>query len=122
MLAQWAASYTRGRAAVAEEQAVKEPRTAPPLASRCIDHAIYRRPLIGAGGGANVVQPLFADNLDRAFAPDSHRLGEVLVGDITYRRTSQGWLYRATVIDLDTRKVDGWQTIRVPAWSSMHLR
>jgi transposase InsO family protein len=32
-----------------------------------------------------------------------------LVGDITYLRTDQGWLYLATVIDLATRMVIGWQ-------------
>ena len=31
-----------------------------------------------------------------------------LVGDITYLRTDQGWLYLATVIDLCTRMVVGW--------------
>jgi transposase InsO family protein len=32
-----------------------------------------------------------------------------LVGDITYLRTGEGWLYLATVIDLATRMVVGWQ-------------
>lgn len=31
-----------------------------------------------------------------------------LVGDITYLRTGQGWLYLSTVIDLNTRMVVGW--------------
>ena len=31
-----------------------------------------------------------------------------LVGDITYLKTGQGWLYLATVIDLCTRTVVGW--------------
>jgi len=35
--------------------------------------------------------------------------GARLVGDITYLRTGQGWLYLATVIDLATRTVLGWQ-------------
>jgi putative transposase len=35
--------------------------------------------------------------------------GRRLVGDITYLRTDQGWLYLATVIDLCTRMVVGWQ-------------
>ncbi len=30
------------------------------------------------------------------------------MGDITYLRTGQGWLYLATVIDLCTRMVVGW--------------
>ena len=53
---------------------------------------------------------VFADKLGRDFAPSSHRPGTALVGDITYLRTGQGWLYLATVIDLATRKVIGWQT------------
>jgi putative transposase len=36
--------------------------------------------------------------------------GARLVGDITYLRTGEGWLYLATVIDLATRMVVGWQT------------
>ena len=35
--------------------------------------------------------------------------GSRLVGDITYLRTDEGWLYLATVIDLATRMVVGWQ-------------
>ena len=35
--------------------------------------------------------------------------GARLVGDITYLRTEQGWLYLATVLDLATRMVVGWQ-------------
>ena len=35
--------------------------------------------------------------------------GQRLVGDITYLRTGEGWLYLATVIDLCTRMVVGWQ-------------
>lgn len=33
---------------------------------------------------------------------------EVYVGDITYIRTQQGWLYLAVVIDLFSRKIVGW--------------
>ena len=35
--------------------------------------------------------------------------GVRLVGDITYLRTEQGWLYLATLLDLATRMVVGWQ-------------
>ena len=45
--------------------------------------------------------------------------GMRLVGDITYLRTGEGWLYLATVIDLATRMVVGWCTddnMRTP-WS-----
>jgi putative transposase len=49
------------------------------------------------------------DLLGRDFAPGSGAPGERLVGDITYLRTGEGWLYLATVIDLATRMVVGWQ-------------
>lgn len=39
----------------------------------------------------------------------AHEPGTRLCGDITYLRTDQGWLYLATVIDLATRMVVGWQ-------------
>jgi putative transposase len=47
------------------------------------------------------------DLIDRDFT--AHRPGARLVGDITYLRTGEGWLYLATVIDLATRMVVGWQ-------------
>lgn len=47
------------------------------------------------------------DLIDRDFT--SERPGERLVGDITYLKTGEGWLYLATVIDLCTRMVVGWQ-------------
>lgn len=47
------------------------------------------------------------DLLKRSFAP-STELDRVYVGDITYIRTWEGWLYLATVIDLASRRVVGW--------------
>src|SRR3954467_489218 len=47
------------------------------------------------------------DLLERDFTAEAP--GQRLVGDITYLRTGQGWLYLATVIDLATRMVVGWQ-------------
>ncbi len=47
------------------------------------------------------------DLIGRDFTADTP--GTRLVGDITYLRTGQGWLYLATVIDLATRMVVGWQ-------------
>src|SRR5205085_1949759 len=47
------------------------------------------------------------DLLDRDFTTTVP--GQRLVGDITYLRTGEGWLYLATVIDLATRMVVGWQ-------------
>jgi transposase InsO family protein len=34
--------------------------------------------------------------------------GQVWVGDITYIRTGQGWLFVAAIMDLYTRKIVGW--------------
>jgi len=48
------------------------------------------------------------DLIDRDFTATGP--GQRLVGDITYLRTGEGWLYLATVIDLATRMVVGWQT------------
>lgn len=47
------------------------------------------------------------DLIGREFTADMP--GQRLVGDITYLRTGEGWLYLATVIDLATRMVVGWQ-------------
>jgi putative transposase len=47
------------------------------------------------------------DLLERDFTATAP--GTRLVGDITYLRTGEGWLYLATVIDLATRMVVGWQ-------------
>lgn len=55
-------------------------------------------------GTAPVVAP---DLLERDFTATAP--GHRLVGDITYLRTGEGWLYLATVIDLATRMVVGWQ-------------
>jgi transposase InsO family protein len=47
------------------------------------------------------------DLIGRDFTADQP--GTRLVGDITYLKTGEGWLYLATVIDLATRMVVGWQ-------------
>jgi transposase InsO family protein len=47
------------------------------------------------------------DRVERDFTAPAP--GQRLVGDITYLRTGEGWLYLATVIDLATRMVVGWQ-------------
>jgi putative transposase len=48
------------------------------------------------------------DLIGRDFSTDGTP-GQRLVGDITYLRTGEGWLYLATVLDLATRMVVGWQ-------------
>ena len=51
---------------------------------------------------------LAPDRLGRAFAPGAYALDSVYVGDITYIRTHEGWLYLATTIDLASRRVVGF--------------
>jgi transposase InsO family protein len=51
---------------------------------------------------------LAPDLLRRGFAPRQLALNRAWVGDITYIRTWEGWLYLATVIDLASRRVVGW--------------
>ncbi len=50
--------------------------------------------------------PTIPDLLGRDFSAPAP--GVQLVGDITYIRTWQGWLYLATVIDCHTKAVIGW--------------
>jgi transposase InsO family protein len=52
------------------------------------------------------VTPDPADLVERNFSTDVAP-GTVLVGDITYVHTDEGWLYTATVIDLGSRTVLG---------------
>ncbi len=47
-----------------------------------------------------------ADAVNRAW--DTGVINRVWVGDITYLRTWEGWLYLATVIDAHSRRVIGW--------------
>jgi transposase InsO family protein len=46
------------------------------------------------------------DAVNRAW--DTGVLNRIWVGDITYLRTWEGWLYLATVIDAHSRRVIGW--------------
>ena len=48
--------------------------------------------------------------------------GTRLVGDITYLKIGEGWLYLATVIDLATRMVDGLAAGRSYAHQPGHRR
>lgn len=51
----------------------------------------------------------YPDLLEGDFSPASGEPGTHLVGDITYLRTRQGWVYLAVVLDLATRMIIGWQ-------------
>lgn len=66
--------------------------------------------------------PISKNYLNRAFKTSS--LNEVWVSDITYVRTTQGWLYLTAIIDLYDRQVIGWSLSKslatkdtiIPAW------
>jgi len=66
--------------------------------------------------------PVVENKLNRDF--NVTRTGQVWVSDITYIKTSQGWLYLTVIIDLYDRKVIGWALSRslkvinttIPAW------
>ncbi len=50
--------------------------------------------------------PVAPNHLNRNFQPAEP--DQAWVGDLTYIRTSEGWLYLAIVLDLFSRKVVGW--------------
>ena len=74
------------------------------LGIAAIQKRAYKRTTV-----ANSQADTFPDLLGGAFAPGAAAPGQRLVGDITYLRTGQSWMYLATVIDLATRMVVGWQ-------------
>ena len=49
----------------------------------------------------------YSPNLIASITPV--RFGEILISDITYIRTKEGWMYLAVVIDLYSRMVVGWK-------------
>ena len=66
--------------------------------------------------------PIAKNLLDRKFAPGA--VARAWVSDITYIKTTQGWLYLTVIVDLADRKVVGWslsETMKtcdtvMPAW------
>ncbi len=67
--------------------------------------------------------PVVENKLNRDFHVDG--TGKVWVSDITYIKTSQGWLFLTAIIDLGDRKIIGWSLSRslkakdttIPAWT-----
>jgi putative transposase len=72
------------------------------LGLRACQPRAYKRTTVP--GGQPVTSPDLIGRDFTAAAP-----GTRLVGDITYLKTGEGWLYLATVIDLATKMVTGWQ-------------
>ena len=55
---------------------------------------------------ADASHPVAPNLLNRDFSAE--RRNQVWVGDITYLRTQEGWLYLAVLLDLHSRSVVGW--------------
>ena len=72
------------------------------LGLRACQPRAYKRTTVP--GEQPVISPDLIGRDFTALAP-----GTRLVGDITYLRTGEGWLYLATVIDLAAKMVTGWQ-------------
>ncbi len=65
-------------------------------------------------------RPQTPDLIGREF--DAAEPGTRLVGDITYLRTDQGWLYLATVIDLATRMASTRSPVRARSRENVPAR
>ena len=58
-------------------------------------------------------EPLPGNELNRQFKVES--LNAVWLGDITYLRTVEGWLYLAAILDLGSRRIVGWSMSAEPS-------
>ncbi len=62
--------------------------------------------------------PIQPNLLDRDFTVEQPNL--VWLGDITYIRTEEGWLYLAALLDLCSRRIVGWNTAdRIDRWLTL---
>lgn len=68
-------------------------------------HATPEQPFI-VTTDSNHSNPVYPNLLDRQFDPD--KPNRAWTTDVTYIWTSEGWLYLATVMDLYSRKIVGW--------------
>ena len=58
-------------------------------------------------------EPVAGNALHRQFKVES--LNAVWLGDITYLRTVEGWLYLAAILDLGSRRIVGWSMSAEPS-------
>jgi len=62
--------------------------------------------------------PIHPNLLNRNFSVERPNL--VWLGDITYIRTEEGWLYLAALMDLCSRRIVGWNTAsRIDRWLTL---
>ena len=71
-----------------------------------ITATLKRRFKVTTQSGHNL--PVHPNLLNREFS--IAQPNRVWLGDITYIRTEEGWLYLAALIDLCSRRVVGWNT------------
>lgn len=100
--------YRKVAARLARKKVHADPKTVGRIMTRMgmISPAAQRQHRVARRRGRRGPDP--QDLLHRDFS--SVEVGRVLVGDITYVRTGEGWLYVATVIDLASRAVLGYAT------------
>jgi transposase InsO family protein len=99
---------------------VSRPRVARLMKKQNLQSIIRKRWVVTTDSRHNY--PVVGNKLNRNF--NVNRTGQVWVSDITYIKTSQGWLYLTVIIDLYDRKVIGWAFSRtlkatcttIPAW------
>jgi transposase InsO family protein len=62
--------------------------------------------------------PIYPNVLNREFHVE--QVNRVWLGDITYIRTEEGWLYLAALMDLCSRRIVGWNTAdRIDRWLTL---
>jgi transposase InsO family protein len=99
---------------------VSRPRVARLMKKQNLKSIIRKKWIVTTDSRHNY--PVVENKLNRDF--NVTRTGQVWVSDITYIKTSQGWLYLTVIIDLYDRKVIGWAFSRslkavcttIPAW------
>jgi transposase InsO family protein len=99
---------------------VSRPRVARLMKQQYLQSIIRKKWIVTTDSRHNY--PVVENKLNRDFTVT--RTGQVWVSDITYIKTSQGWLYLTVIIDLYDRKVIGWAFSRslkavyttIPAW------
>jgi len=99
---------------------VSRPRVARLMKKQNLQSIIRKKWIVTTDSRHNY--PVVENKLNRDF--NATGMGQAWVSDITYIKTSQGWLYLTVIIDLYDRKVIGWAFSRslkaiyttIPAW------
>ncbi len=97
-------------------QRTSEKRVARIMQENGITATLKRRFKVTTQSGHNL--PVHPNLLNREFSiAEPNR---VWLGDITYIRTEEGWLYLAALMDLCSRRVVGWNTAdRIDRWLTL---